>query len=147
MKIGILTFIMAVFTFNAFGQDNPDKIIADFFNTYSEGEADKAIDDLYMHSPWLSSQDDAIIKLKTQFRDIKKLVGEYNGFQLLTKKTLGDCFELYVYLVKYDRQPFRFTFEFYKPKNSWLTYSFAYDYNLDNDLENAAKRDLQYKNE
>jgi hypothetical protein len=120
MKAGFLFLFLMASVLSLSGQDTPEKIITDFFETYSENKPDKAIDDLYIYSPWLNSEDDAVIKLKTQFRDLKQLVGAYNGFELLTKKSLGDCFELYVYLVKFDRQPFRFTFEFYKPKDSWI---------------------------
>jgi hypothetical protein len=147
MKIRFLILFLLVLTINVFGQETPEKIITDFFDTYSKNKPDKAIDDLYTYSPWLNSEDDAIIKLKTQFRDLKQLVGEYNGYQLLTKKSIGDCFELYAYIVKFDRQPFRFTFEFYKPKDSWITYSFAYDYDLDDDLEKAAKLDILKESE
>ncbi|WP_439183650.1 hypothetical protein [Carboxylicivirga taeanensis] len=142
MKTTFLILSLLVFSVNTFSQDTPEKIIEDFFTTYGKNKPDKAIDNLYTYSPWLNSEADVVIKLKTQFRDLKQLVGEYNGYQLLTKKSLGDCFELYVFLVKYDRQPFRFTFEFYKPKDKWITYSFSYDYDLDDDLEEAAKFDL-----
>ena len=43
------------------------------------------------------------------------------------------------YLVKYDRQPIRFTFQFYKPNKEWRIHSFKYDGNIDDEIEEAAK--------
>ncbi|WP_209405780.1 hypothetical protein [Pseudozobellia sp. WGM2] len=43
------------------------------------------------------------------------------------------------YLVKFDRQPIRFTFQFYKPYNQWRTHRFKYDGNVDEEIEESAK--------
>lgn len=40
------------------------------------------------------------------------------------------------------RTPIRFTFEFYKPKDSWVVYSFKYDDAFDDDVENIINRQL-----
>jgi hypothetical protein len=51
---------------------------------------------------------------------------------------------LYSYLVKYDRQPLRFIFKFYKPNDKWVLYSYALDDSLDDEIQEAAK--LYYLN-
>jgi hypothetical protein len=43
------------------------------------------------------------------------------------------------YIVKYDREPLRFTFFFYKPKDVWRVSNFSYDENISDELEEAAK--------
>lgn len=139
MKTRFIILLLAILTTNAFSQKAPERIITKFFKTYTKNKPDKAINKLCAYSPWLDSKDDELIQLKSQLRDMKKTIGKCNGYSLLTKKTLGDCYELYSYIVKFDNQPIRFTFKFYKPKNKWLAYSFAYDNNLDDDLEKASR--------
>ncbi len=51
---------------------------------------------------------------------------------------------LYSYLVKYDRQPLRFIFKFYKLNDKWVLYSYALDDSLDDEIQEAAK--LYYLN-
>ena len=41
--------------------------------------------------------------------------------------------------MKYDRQPFRYIFEFYKPNEKWMLYSFKIDSEIDSEIEQSAK--------
>lgn len=43
------------------------------------------------------------------------------------------------YLLRYDRQLIRFTFQFYKPDKEWMLYSLSFDVTLDDEVEEAAK--------
>ncbi len=142
MKQFIFICLLIFNSFSSFCQTEPDLIIKEFFDTYSKKLPDKAMDDLYSHSSWIDSKSDAVVNLKTQFRDLINLVGDYYGNQLLVKKTMADSFVIYVYIVKFDRQPFKFVFEFYKPKDKWNIYSFSYDDSIDDDLEAAAKTEI-----
>ena len=58
---------------------------------------------------------------------------------VIEKKKFAESFELYSYMVKYDRQPIRFIFKFYKPNDEWVLYSYALDDNLDTEIQEAAK--------
>lgn len=124
------------------GAQTPEEIMNEFFKTYQKNEPTKALDDLYGHNPWMERMKDDVDKLKTQFKDLKTLVGEYNGHQLLYQKNVKEVFFLATYIVKYDRQPVRMNFQFYKPKDEWTLYSFSYDDNFDDDLENAIKYEI-----
>jgi len=42
-------------------------------------------------------------------------------------------------LLRYDRQPIRFTFEFYKPDKEWVLFAISFDATLDDEVEEAAK--------
>ena len=42
-------------------------------------------------------------------------------------------------MVRFDRQPMRFTFIYYKPSEKWNLYSLNFSPNLDEELEQTAK--------
>ncbi len=95
-----------------------------FLVTISQGVV-QAIDDIYGSNPSLNSQTDAIINLKNKMSDLtEEYIGKLHGRDLITKKEFSDKYVIYTYLVRYDRQPVRFTFEFYKPSNEWRIHSF-----------------------
>ena len=84
--------------------------------------------------------------LKTNIDNVKfklngtlKLIGGYAGHNLISKKTVGDHLTLYTYIIRYDRQPLRFSLLFYKPSNEWRLFNFSYDDSLDEELTEAAK--------
>ena len=140
MKSLVLTFCLlciAVAPSNA--QMTPEALIDQFFETYLAQGSSAALDEFYSTNEWMTRSQDAVDNLKSQFVNLTSLVGEYHGRDLIVKKQLVDSFVLISYLVKYDRQPMRFTFEFYKPQDTWRAYSFAYDDNFDDELEEAAK--------
>jgi len=135
----IVAFLFILTTVSALGQSEPEDLIKKFFKEYEEEGAFVALDNLYSNNKWMSTNQEAVDNLKTQLNDINNVVGEYYGYEPITKKTMGKSFVLYSYLVKYDRQPIRFTFEFYKPNDKWMTFYFAFDENLDEELEESAK--------
>lgn len=137
----LLTLIL-IGAFNLVNAQTPQEMMDSFFKTYQEDKPVEALSELYSHTPWLERIQDDVEKLKTQFRDLKMLVGEYNGHELLYKKNVKECFVLATYLVKYDRQPIRINFQFYKPKDEWILYSFSYDDSFDDDLEKAIKYEI-----
>jgi len=41
-------------------------------------------------------------------------------------------------MVKYDKQPVRFIFIYYRPKDVWKIYTFQFNTNMDEELTSAA---------
>jgi hypothetical protein len=60
-------------------------------------------------------------------------------YEKLTERTAGQSLIVITYLVKYDREPIRFTFTLYKADDYWQVNNFSYDENLGDELEEAAK--------
>jgi len=140
MKLWILTLgLFLVTAVLAGAQSTPESLVNKFFDTYLAQGTSAALDQFYATNKWMDRNKDATEKLKSQFANLPALVGDYYGRDLIAKKTLGESFVLISYLVKYDRQPIRFTFELYKPQDSWLAYSFSYDDSFGDELEEAAK--------
>ena len=139
------TFLLAVmFLFVAVGvqaQTNPEKIIEEFFQNYQQGEAVVALDKLYSHMAmsWSDRIKDDLDKIKSQFAGLQSIVGQYYGNKLLAHKELAGTYSIYSYIVKFDRQPVRFVFQFYKPQDTWYLYGFSYDDSITDELKEAVK--------
>ncbi|TDU34492.1 hypothetical protein BXY82_2817 [Gelidibacter sediminis] len=134
-----LTVLMILTSINLFAQSSPQKLIDTFFATY-EKDAGKAVKDLYATNRWterIKDDIDKIIGTVNGFTD--NYMGQYYGHELITKKKFAESFILYSYLVKYERQPIRFIFKFYKPNEEWVLFSYALDDKLDDEIQEAAK--------
>ncbi len=141
MKKIILLILLSI-SGNISAQKNPLEIINDFFTTY-EKDAGKAVKELYATNPWTERKKDDIDQIISTVKGLtENFIGKYYGFEIITSKKISESFILYSYLVKYERQPLRFTFKFYKPNQKWVLFSYSLDDHLDAELEEAAK--LQY---
>lgn len=139
MKKLLLLSLFFTLSMNTFAQASPQEIINIFFKVYVNNTS-KAIDDIYSTNPWTIRIKDAIENMKKEVNGYTTdYVGKYYGYEVITKKQFSESFVLYSYLVRYDRQPMRFTFEFYKPNDKWTLYSFKIDSELDDEIEQAAK--------
>jgi len=140
----ILILISFVIALQLQAQDTPEKLIKEFFEVYEtdRGEAVRAI---YKTNKWTDRIKDDIEKIVNGVNGFTTdFMGEYYGNELIVKKSMSDSFVLYSYFVKYDRQPIRFTFKFYKPDNKWMVYAFKYDDSFSSEIDEAAK--LYYLN-
>lgn len=120
-------------------QSNSEEITTEFFNTY-EKSPQKAIDYVFSTNKWMMDRNkDGIENVKNQLTNFLGLVGDYYGYEKITEKSIGESYMLVSYMIKYDRQPIRFTFVFYKPKDKWQVQNFKFDDNLDDELEESGK--------
>lgn len=120
-------------------QNEPQKMIDEFFNLYKNKNADAALDYIFGTNKWMDESKNDIESVKFKLNSTIKQLGDYQGFNTITKKTLGEHLVLYTYMVRYDRQPLRFSMLFYKPNDQWRLMNLSYDYNLGDELEEAAK--------
>lgn len=135
----LLFILMISASGSLIAQSSPQDLIDNFFVTY-EKDAGKAVKELYKTNTWTERIKDDIDKvIGTVNSFTESYMGEYHGYEIITTKRFSQSFELYSYLVKYDRQPIRFIFKFYKPKDKWVLYSYALDDNLDDEIQEAAK--------
>ena len=135
----ILIVLMILASGNLIAQSCPQELINSFFGTY-EKDPGKAVKDLYATNIWnerIKDDIDKIIGTVNGFTE--SYMGKYYGQELITTKKFSESFVLYSYLVKYDRQPIRFIFKFYKPDDKWVLYSYALDDSLDDEIQEAAK--------
>jgi hypothetical protein len=121
-----LIFIMLLsFQGILFAQQTAQPIINTFFNTYHTNQ-EKAIRDLYSTNSWMQYAQKEIDNVVITVNGLKKeLVGDYLGKEFVNSESLAKCFSTYTYLVKYERQPVKFVFTFYKPQDRWVLYAFS----------------------
>ena len=140
-KMRILILLLAI-TFFAGCKTNPykqaEEKVKKFFVEYETIDVSKAVDNLYSENKWSHTIDSAINNLKSQLNLIRGQVGEYNGYELITEKKVGDCFLQLSYIVKYDRMPIRFSFQFYKPKSDWIIYNFKFDTDVSEEMDKSS---------
>ena len=140
-KIKLLTLlIVTVLSTNILkAQTTTEEITTEFFKTF-EKSPQKAVDYVFGTNKWMMDRNkDGIENVKTQLTSFLGLVGDYYGYEKITEKSVGESYKLVSYMIKYDRQPVRFTFVFYKPKDKWQVQNFQYDDNLDDELEESGK--------
>lgn len=139
MKKLIVFTTLTFFSVITYGQSNPDELITTFFKEYAKSPV-KAVENLYATSVWTSRNKDGIETIKNEIAKLNvDFVGKYYGYEPIIKKQFSESFLLSSYMVKYDRQPLRFTFELYKPNDKWVLFSFKFDTDLDDEIEEAAK--------
>ena len=138
-KIIFLFVISCSFIFKTHAQETDQEIVNQFFERYKEKPLE-AVDYIFGTNEWMKRSADQIDNVKNQLDKILPLMGTYYGYELITKKNTGKNLILHSYLVKYDRQPLRFIFIFYRRKETWKILNFSFNDSLDDELEEAAKQ-------
>jgi hypothetical protein len=116
--------------------------IEKFFALLMEGKSREAVEFIYSDNPWMAKHSDAVQNVINQVSAMGQLVGRLRNHELLQEKVVADRFAYLSYMAAYDRQPFRFVFEYYRPEDEWRVFSFSLDDKLDNDIEDAARKTL-----
>ncbi len=109
-----------------------------FFKKYKQEGTAKAIDYIFSFNPSLVNVSQ-LTDLKSKLDSTRNLLGNFDSQELITQKSISNSLVLFSYLVKHEKQPIRFTFIFYKPKNDWTLYKFKFDDQADTELEEASK--------
>ncbi len=138
-KVKILTLLFISFGLTkSFAQTTTTEITDKFFSLYAKDPI-KAVDYAFSTNKWFDRQQDGVANLKNKLKNTIDLCGEYYGYEMLSESTAGPSVKMITYIVKYDREPIRFTFFMYKAKDTWRVNNFSYDENIDSDLEEATK--------
>jgi hypothetical protein len=135
----LLAISLILWSFNLQAQDVPQKFVDHFFALYEAKGANEAIDYVFSTNKWMNESKDQVENVKFKLGGTLKLLGKYEGYDLIVKKSVGEHLLMYTFLVRYDRQPLRFTMIFYNPAKEWRLYNFSYDDSLDEELQEAGK--------
>lgn len=138
MRKSILLFSLILLATISYGQNTTDGLTAEFFKKY-EKDTDAAFDYIFGTNKWMGKNKVGTEKVKLQLREYANLMGEYRGFERISEQTLGESLKVSVFLVKYDRQPLRFIFKYYKAYDKWMIYNLKFDENIDDELDEIMK--------
>jgi hypothetical protein len=142
MKKAIILFIISIIAPSLRAQNDtlstPEKISEHFFMLFAT-DTDNAVDFLFSTNKWFNTA--TMPQLGEIKGKIKKLyyLGNLKGFELASKKVLSPSLVLITYIVKYDRQPIKIEFYYYKPENQWQIQTFRFEEDLKIDLQNATE--------
>ena len=129
------TLMLMVLLIPTQAQPTPETIIEQFFKTYNQSPT-QAIDYVFSTNEWMDQNQDAVENVKTQLSGTLKLIGPYYGQEKISERQAGENYKQYTYMVKYDRQPLRFTFIFYRPtQDRWQVQNFRFDDGFDEELK------------
>lgn len=104
-----------------------DEQIDAFFARLAAGEPGEAIEGLYAASPWMDELSDQVSELKSQFVSFTGFAGAYLGQDELAEERVSDRFVYRWHLVYFERQPLQVHFSFYRPRDRWVVFQFAYE--------------------
>lgn len=135
----VLTFVLLAGISPVFAQLGPGQILDRFFNKYRYNPQE-AVEFIFDQNPIFEGEAaQQAQNVQDKLAQAIPLLGRYYGREPITKKEIGTSLVLHSYLIQYERQPLRFTFKFYKPDREWFLLSFAFDDNLSDELEEAAR--------
>jgi hypothetical protein len=110
-----------------------------FFKTIRTKGVSVSIDKLLASNPDIDIADPAAVNLRRRLITIHENGGRFMGYRLLKKRFLDDDIGVYSYLVKYEKNFFRFAFTFYNNGNSIRLFKFLFDDNIDAELERSLR--------
>lgn len=150
MKSRIVTSMFLLLTFPFIANSQPaDKSykqqIEKFFALVQNNKYGEAIDYIYGGNKWMKAKPDEIANVRTSFSGLTAIVGDFLGYENITEEFIGTRYVVAEYIALFDRQPFRFYFRFYKPKDAWMIDAFGYQGDLDEWLQQKSKNNYLYQ--
>jgi hypothetical protein len=133
----VLLFLGAVKlnSFTAAAQAKPEDIAEKFFMLFEEKSTDAAIDYVFATNKWLYGEKTTQENIKAQLKKGIAIIGQYYGYELISKKVLSESYVSLHYMLRYDRQPIQFIFIMYKPNQNWQIQNLKFDDRLEDDIE------------
>jgi hypothetical protein len=114
----------------------PEKINERFFDLNKSKGPKEALEFIFSTNNWIDENQTS--EVKNKLFDITKQLGSLQGKELISKRSIGENYILYSYLIRYERQPLRYSFIYYRPNNIWQLQNFQYDINIDTEIIEAA---------
>lgn len=133
-KLTVIAMLLFCFTGKVNSQTAPEDITNHFFELYQEKGSDAAVDYIFSTNVWLSNAQSEVTAIKVQLKKGIAIIGQYYGFELIEKKMVGESYAKMAYLLRYSRQPIKFTFILYKPDKVWQVQNMKFDDRLESDI-------------
>ena len=148
-KISFMALIILVVACKIDAQESdkqPEEVIKEFFRLAKEDKIKEATEYIFSTNKWMKNSQDQIMDVSEKLEKAVKPFGKLFGEEKIARAAAGPNLITYAYLARYDRQPLRFVFTFYKPADSWRLYFFKYDDQADDELLDAIRADRLIEN-
>ncbi|NBQ47587.1 MAG: hypothetical protein EBU33_03930 [Sphingobacteriia bacterium] len=137
-----LVLVISVFSASALqAQSQTTDITDNFFSKYAKDPI-RAFDYAFSTNKYFDLKNESVIDVKNKLENAVNQCGKYYGYELIMEKTTGNCLKIVSYFVKYDRQPLRLTFIFYKSNEKWQVQNLSFSPEFDDELQDAIKLNL-----
>jgi hypothetical protein len=110
-----------------------------FFEAIASDNYKKGLIELFKSNQNISLEDSSTILLEKNFYQINETNGKFVSDSLLRQHQIGDDIGAYSYLVKYEKNFFRFFFIFYNNGHDTKIYKFSFDSEIPAELEESIK--------
>lgn len=117
----------------------PEGFVKQFFEILTSKGSEEAVSSFFRTNKYMSVAEAQINTLASRLGESIELLGEFYTYELITKAELNESYKIYSYLVKFDRQPLRFNFSFYRPNDTWVAMNFEFNDSFDEELKEAIK--------
>ena len=135
----LLFALVSTVSFAQKTKDDGQELINRFFELYRTKGYEDAVKYTLSTNKWYPAKgdemDDLIVKLEKEV----KVMGKYLGHEQIRSRRLGQRFRIVSYLIYYQRDPIRFTFELYKNDRGWEISDFVFDTNFEAEIEASMK--------
>ncbi|MFN8430290.1 MAG: hypothetical protein U0V04_09945 [Spirosomataceae bacterium] len=130
------TIALLLISLASFGQIvTPKSSVDKFFKDIVSIGTDEAITQAFASNKWMAQNQDAIKNLQDQMATLTPdTFGNFYGHEVVKEKKLGESYMMYIVMARFDRQPIRFTFEFYKPSAKWVLHGLAFDVKMEEEF-------------
>ncbi len=98
--------------------EEPEKIVERFFGYLQRKDVDTAYDQLTRNTKIAERAED-VKTLKAKTNDAIKIFGNISGYEIVTKKAVGERLVRYTIVSLGKEFPLRWRFYFYKPADAW----------------------------
>ncbi len=129
----IATISAMLFAVEAKAQSTPEEMINKFFGLF-EQDVNKAIDYLFSTNEWLEANKEGADAMKEKLEANRKLLGNYNGYEIASKYALGESYLKFICLLKYERQPIELVIFMYKPDKKWKLQNLNFHSDFEKDM-------------
>jgi len=136
-KIFFITITLFFIIFNypkIYAQSTPEELMQHFFDLF-EKDPSQAFDYIFSTNKLIDPNQSGIQSLKDKFETTRKVMGNYYGYDIASKNTVGNIYVKYNYILKYERQPIKLEVIMYKPNKIWKIQTLNFKEDFDGDFK------------
>lgn len=117
-----------------------DVIVESFFNTYKNQSPKVALNEIFATNKYFEiMHSQSVDEVKDKLLSSVDSIGEYCGYEIVSRRTIGHSLIHYSCVLKYEIQPIRFMLTLYKPKDKWLLFNFQFCMSFTNELDESSQ--------